>query len=196
LTPSDQVLLTAVSRGDKAAFQQLYERFSARVYSTALSYAQQEQEAEEIVQDVFVNIFRKAHQFQGKSAVSTWIYRIAVNASLNHIQSKKRHFLLRAFESTEQSTKHPIHQQESFYHPGIALENKENAQLLYGVIQQLPKRQKTAFILSFIEELPRQEVADIMETSLKSIESLLQRSKKNLRRQLKNRYPNRGKRKK
>lgn len=188
MLPSSKDLLTAISQGDKVAFQQLYERFSAKVYSTALSYAQQEQEAEEIVQDVFVNIFRKAHQFQGKSAVSTWIYRIAVNASLNHIQAKKRRF---AFIPLDQAP-----EQQGFYHPGISLENKENAQLLYTAIQVLPDRQKTAFILSFIEELPRQEVADIMQTSLKGVESLLQRGKKNLRDQLKKWYPNRGKSKK
>ncbi|MGH1337992.1 MAG: RNA polymerase sigma factor [Aureispira sp.] len=185
---SSKDLLAAVSHGDDVAFQQLYERFSAKVYSTALSYAQQEQEAEEITQDVFVNIFRKAHQFKGKSAVSTWIYRITVNASLNHIQSKKRRFFWQPLEQ--------IPEPSNFHHPGISLENKENATLLYAAIKTLPDRQKTAFILSFIEDLPRQEVADIMETSLKSIEALLQRSKKNLRDQLKKWHPNRGKKKK
>lgn len=188
MQPSSKDLLAAVSQGDKIAFQQLYERFSAKVYSTALSYAQQEQEAEEIVQDVFVKIFRKAHQFKGNSAVSTWIYRITVNTALSHIQSSKKRFF---WQSLEQ-----IPNVESFYHPGISLENKENAQQLYAAIQHLPDRQKTAFILSFIEELPQQEVADIMQTSLKGIEALLQRGKKNLRETLKKWYPDRGKKKK
>lgn len=188
MQPSPKELIAAISQGDKVAFQQLYAHFSAKVYSTALSYAQQEQEAEEIVQDVFVKIFRKAHQFKGNSSVSTWIYRIAVNTSLNHLQSKKRKFLWQPLEQVKEP--------EGFYHPGISLENKEKAQLLYAAIKILPERQKTAFILSYIEELPRQEVADVMETSLKGVEALLQRGKKNLREQLKKWYPERGKKKK
>jgi RNA polymerase sigma-70 factor (ECF subfamily) len=159
LQPTSKDLLTAVSQGDTIAFQQLHERFSAKMYSTALSYAQQEQEAEEIVQDVFVKVVRKAHQFKGNSTVSTWIYRITVNTALSRIQFSKKRFLGQPLEQ--------IPNAENFYHLGILLENKENAQQLYAAIQHLPDRQKTAFILSFIEELPQQEVADIMQTSHK-----------------------------
>lgn len=93
MQPTSKDLSTTVSQGDTIAFQQLYECFSAKVYSTALSYAQQEQEAEEIVQDVFVKVVRKAHQFKGNSTVSTWIYRITVHTALNRIQSSKKRFL-------------------------------------------------------------------------------------------------------
>ena len=71
-----------------------------------------------------------------------------------------------------------------FEHPGILLEKKEDAKLLFLEIKTLPVSQQTAFILSLIEGLPRQEVADIMETTLKAVESLLQRAKKNLRTKL------------
>jgi RNA polymerase sigma-70 factor (ECF subfamily) len=83
-----------------------------------------------------------------------------------------------------------------FEHPGVLLENKENAASLYKAMECLPNSQKTAFILSYIEELPRQEVADIMETSLKAVESLLQRAKSNMRSELEKSYPNRRKSKK
>ena len=73
------------------------------------------------------------------------------------------------------------------------MENKENAKLLFKVIDKLPDTQKTAFILSYIEELPRQEVANIMETSLKAVESLLQRAKKKMRVELEKIFPNRRK---
>lgn len=76
-----------------------------------------------------------------------------------------------------------------FQHPGVLLENKEKAQYLFSVIETLAEAQKTAFILSFVEGLPRQEVADIMETSLKSVESLLQRAKANLKKKLIEIYP-------
>lgn len=180
-------LITAIAQGDRIAFATLYELFAAKVYNTALSYTQNEQDAEEVTQDVFTNIFRHAVKFKGNAAVNTWIYRITVNTSLNYIKRKKRFSFLNFSESKRD--------QPDFEHPGVLLENKEKAKILFKVIDTLPDKQKTAFILSFIEDLPRQEVANIMEISLKAVESLLQRAKKNLRKKLEKLYPNRRKRK-
>lgn len=157
------------------------------MYNTALGYLQNIEEAEEITQDVFVTIFNKANTFKGKAKVSTWIYRITINKSLNLIDKKNR----RPKSGKEIEDFHKV----DFQHPGILLENKEKAQYLFSVIDTLAETQKTAFILSFVEGLPRQEVADIMETTLKSVESLLQRAKTNLKKKLISIYPE-GNRKK
>ncbi len=182
MSDTRQIMLS-VANGDRKAFHQLYELYSDKVYNTALSYVQNEQDAEEITQDVFTNVFRKAASFKGEATVSTWIYRITINTSLNHIKRKKRlSFLSFGISQPEKP---------DFEHPGIILEHKEHAKALFKVIDTLPESQKTAFILSFVEELPRQEVADVMEVSLKAVESLLQRAKKNLRNKLENLYPDR-----
>ena len=181
----ETLLLKKVGQRDQAAFRQLYKMFSAKVYNTALSYAQSTPDAEEITQDVFVKIHRSAGKFRGNSSVNTWIYRIAVNASLDFLKKKKR---LSIFQLS-----HTPKEKLDFEHPGVLLENKEKSKMLFKVIDTLPETQKTAFILSFIEELPRQEVADIMQTSLKAVESLLQRAKGNLRKRLAKEYPHRRK---
>jgi len=113
------------------------------------------------------------------------VYRISINTSLSCIQKRKKNSFLK-FKDTQ--IEYP-----NFEHPGVLLENKENAATLFKAIDTLTHNQKTAFLLSFIEELPRQEVADIMEISLKATESLLQRAKANLRKKLENIYPNRRK---
>lgn len=172
---NDQKLINLIALGDANAFKDLYNQYADKVYNTALSYAKNVPDAEEITQDVFVKIHNNASKFKGKSSLSTWIYRIAINTSLDAIKKKKNHFSL----STE-NTLEPV----DFDHPGIALENQDDAKILFSVIDTLPDTQKTAFILSFVEELPRQEVADIMNTSLKSVESLLQRAKSTLRKKL------------
>lgn len=184
-TPKEKILLLV--NGDRSALRSLYELFSEKVYNTALSYAQNKEDAEEITQDVFTSVFRNAAKFKGESAVNTWIYRITVNTSLNHLKRKKRNSFLK-FGKIEL-------EQPDFEHPGVLLENKENAKRLFLVIDALPDTQKTAFILSYIEDLPRQEVADVMGVSLKAVESLLQRGKKNLRIKLEKEYPNRRKKK-
>lgn len=181
-------LIQAIANGDRTAFRKLYNEFSEKVYNTAISYVQNDEDAEEITQDVFTSIFKNASKFKGDSAVGTWVYRISVNTSLNYLKKKKR-FSLFNFGS-------PDPEQPDFEHPGILLEKKENAKVLFKVIDTLPDSQKTAFILSYIEDLPRQEIADIMETSLKAVESLLQRAKGNLRKKLEKLYPNRRKKKK
>lgn len=177
-----QKIIVAITKGDRKAFVQLYELFSVQVYNLAISYAQNEQDAEEITQDVFVKINKYAENFKREASVRTWIYRITVNTALNHIKPKKRR-LMTGLLSPKMVT-------PDFDHPGVILEQKEASKALFKVIHTLPHNQKTAFILSFIDGLPRKEVADIMEISLKATESLLQRAKGNLRTRLKPLYPN------
>lgn len=182
---NDLDLIQAILKGDQEAFALLYERYSARVYNVALSYTKNVEEAEEITQDVFVKLYNSPSDFRGASTFGTWIYRITVNASLNHVKKRNRFALLKKNMDASESV--------DFHHPGVLMENKENAAALYKVIDCLPNNQKTAFILSYIEDLPRKEVADVMETTLKAVESLLQRAKKNMRLELKKIYPNRRK---
>lgn len=182
---SENDIIRAISDGNEQAFAKLYELYSDKVYNTALSYSKNKEDAEEITQDVFVSIYRNATSFEGKSSLNTWIYRIVVNTSLNYLKKKNRFVILKnTFLKSEKI---------DFEHPGVLLENKEDAAALYQVMDGLPNNQKTAFILSFIEELPRQEVANIMDTSLKAVESLLQRAKKNMRSRLGKKYPHRRK---
>ena len=175
----DFELIQLVAKGDKIAFRKLYASFQEKVYNTAISYVQNTVDAEEITQDVFLKIYQNAAKFKGNATLNTWIYRITVNTALNVVKKKKRFSF---FSLGEQVTTFP-----DFNHPGILLEKKEDAKLLFAEIKGLPNSQQTAFILSLIEGLPRQEVADIMETSLKAVESLLQRAKKNLRTKLEKR---------
>lgn len=151
----------------------MYELQSENIYSTAINYLQNVEDAEEITQDVFITVFDKIESFNQASKLSTWIYRITVNKSINYIKKRKRHQLL----SLGLLTKDPA----NFNHPGILLEQKEEGQALFKQIDKLPPQQKTAFILAYIEHLPQQEVAEIMETTVKAIESLLQRAKAKLR---------------
>ncbi len=178
-------LIQRLREGDRTAFKILFENFKSRVFNTCLSYVQHTEEAEEITQDVFIEIHRSVGLYKGESALSTWIYRISVNKCLDflrHRKRKKRSGLLVSLfkkDSTELQVDAP-----HFDHPGVVLENKEKAALLFKVIDNLPNQQKTAFILSQIEDLPQKEIATIMKLSEKAIESLLQRAKANLRNDL------------
>lgn len=173
--------------GDQEAFRLLYHEYSDKVYNTALSFTKNIEDAEEVTQDVFTRVYLNASKFKGDSRISTWIYRIAVNTSLTQVQKSKRRNVIGSMES-EQYNEPP-----EWVHPGVILENKEDAIYLYKVLENLPDNQKSAFILTFIDGLPQKEVAKIMESSLKAVESLLQRAKMNMRAKLEKLHPNRRK---
>lgn len=163
----------------------LYDLHNINIYNTAISYLQSTQDAEELTQDVFVTIFGKIGKFNQASKLSTWIYRITVNKSINYIKKRKRHTLF----SIGSLTREP----SDFNHPGIQLEQKEEGKELFKQINNLAPNQKTAFILVYIELLPQQEVADIMDTSVKAVESLLQRAKAKLKANINFYQPTEGK---
>jgi len=86
----------------------------------------------------------------------------------------------------------PLHDKPNFEHPGIQLEQKERSRYLFQAIDTLPENQKTVFVLAHIEELPQKEIAEIMNISVKAVESLLQRAKGNLRKKLSDIYDRRN----
>lgn len=164
-------------------FNQIYFEYRLMVFNLALHYVLNTEDAEEIAQDVFVKVYKNIHNFKEQSSIKTWIYRITVNASLDYIaykNSKKRFFIFGKRESADKeylSVKHTDH-------PGVLLENKETAAMLFSVINTLPETQRTAFLLSKLEGLGNAEIAEIMETSIAAVESLQVRAKKTLREKL------------
>ena len=186
-------LIYQSAQGNEQAFKALYELFKGKVFNTTLSYLQDASEAEETTQDVFVEVWKSASKFEGKSSVSTWIYRIAVNKCLDRLRYKKRKKRFAFLQSLfNDETGELLYDSPHFDHPGILLENKETAAILFQAIDELPEQQKTAYILSYIEDIPQKEVAEIMKNTPKAIEALNRRAKANLKNQLEKLYPRRG----
>lgn len=178
---------------NEEAFELLYNHHCDRVFSILISYTKNAEDAEELLQDVFVTIYNMASGFQFNSSVSTWIYRIAVNKSLDFQRKKSRQKRSGIFTSLFAKDSVEVkYESVDFAHPGAKLENKEDAQQLFRAIDSLSENQKTAFILTQIEGLPQKEVGEIMNQSRKSVESLIQRAKANLRVELGKFYPERG----
>lgn len=193
----ENLLLMEMASGNEKPLDYYYNKYAAKVYSTILSYTKNEEDAEELLQDVFVTLFDSANKFKNDASVSTWIYRIAVNKCLDFLRrmnSQKRKGIFSSFFSKDSGE--TIIEPIDFVHPRVKLENAEDAKLLFRVLDELTENQKTVFILTQIDGLPQQEVADIMKLSRKSVESLLQRAKASMREKLETFYPERGKHKK
>ncbi len=178
----EKPFIKKLAQKDPATIRELLSTYTTRVYNTVMGYVKNVEDAEELTQDVFFAILESAGKFQHQSSLSTWIYRIAVNKSLDFLRfkgRKKRSGIVISLSKKEKAEENiqPLH----FEHPGAILEKQEKESFLFRAIDQLPETQKTAIILAKIEGLPQKEVAEIMEISVKAVESLLQRGKGNLR---------------
>jgi RNA polymerase sigma-70 factor (ECF subfamily) len=158
------------------------------VYNLALQYVQNVQDAEDITQEVFVKLYQNLQHFNADTAsLKTWIYRITINQSLDFIKSKRAKkrfgFITALFNNYNNE---PIADVVNFNHPGVAVEDKEALQQVFGFINALPKNQRTAFILARLEDKSQKEIGEIMNLSTKAVESLLQRAKQSLQKKLPN----------
>ncbi|NRD23977.1 RNA polymerase sigma factor [Winogradskyella litoriviva] len=172
------------------AYGKLLDDFQQKVFGTCLSFVPNKEDAEDIAQEVFVEVFNSISKFKGDSKLSTWIYRITTNKCLEFIRKKntKKRF---AFLQSITGNAIPIDKTDYFTemnHPGILLENKELSETLFKAINSLPESQSVVFTLHKIDGKSYQEVAEITKRSLSSVESVMFRAKKNLQKGLENYY--------
>jgi RNA polymerase sigma-70 factor (ECF subfamily) len=187
--------INKLKKGDQSAFSQLLEHYQHKVFNTCLSFVPNKEDAEDVAQEVFLEIYKSIHKFKGKSKLSTWIYRIATNKCLEFIRKKnaKKRF---AFMQTILGNNIPVDKTAyftEFNHPGIVLENKEKSATIFKAINTLPESQKVIFTLAKIDGKSYQEIAEITGKSLSSVESVMFRAKKALQQKLEKLYKEKDK---
>ena len=180
----DRTLVERLKAGDESAFRYMVTTWQAMVYNTALGIVQKEEDAEDISQDVFVQVFQSIASFKGESKFSTWLYRITITKSLDHERKKKRKKRFAFVTSLFGEDNAEELQVPDFNHPGVAMDKKEDAAVLFRAIASLPENQRIAFTLHKVESLSYQEVCEVMQTSISSVESLMHRARTNLRKKL------------
>ena len=181
-------LIERLKKGDDAAFKEIVESSQGLVYNTALGIVQNPEDAEDVAQEVFVQLYESIKSFKGESKLSTWLYRITVSKAMDHLRKKKRKKRFAYVQSLFGANEELVHDPPDFVHPGVSLDNKEKAKELFKAIDQLPAKQKIAFTLNRIEGLSYQEISEIMKLTVASVESLLHRARKNLRKNLETYY--------
>ena len=189
---SETEFIVQLRNKSEQAYSTLLDDFQQKVYATCISFVPNTEDAEDVAQEVFVEVFNSIHKFKGDSKLSTWIYRITTNKCLEFIRKKntKKRF---AFMQSITGNAIPFDKTDYFTemnHPGIALENKETSETLFSAINQLPEAQRVVFTLHKVDGKSYNEISEITEKSLSSVESLMFRSKKNLQKLLENFYKN------
>jgi RNA polymerase sigma factor (sigma-70 family) len=176
-----ETLINKLKQGDQSGFTSLMEMYQDMVYNTAIGIVQNEDDADDITQEVFVQVYLSINAFKGESKLSTWLYRIAITKALDHEKRKKRKKRFAIVQSLFSSGDHEADHPAEFNHPGVELEKKERAAELFKALKKLPENQRVAFTLHKLEGQSYQEIAEILQTSLFAVESLMGRAKVNLK---------------
>ena len=180
---SDHDLMQQAARGDHAAFGTLTARYQERVYRLAMRYVGDQDLARDIVQEVFLRVYRAAPRYHPQASFFTWLYRIAVNYCLNQIRRTRSDPLggqMRDAQVDDVGQITPAVQDRA----DQRIEQQERARAVRAALDQLPKRQRMAVLLVRFEELSYRQAAAVLNCSEGALESLLQRAMKLLRQRL------------
>lgn len=174
---SDLILAQSAAKGDMKSFEELYNRHHRRVYSLCLRMLQNTAEAEDLTQEVFIQLYRKIGSFRGDSAFTTWLHRLTVNQVLMHFRKRTV-----KFEKTTEEGETPVQIVPGTENQGkmpivdkIALEN---------AIAQLPQGYKNVFVLHDVEGYEHEEVARILGCSVGTSKSQLHKARLKMRKLL------------
>jgi RNA polymerase sigma-70 factor, ECF subfamily len=176
----EQNLIELLKRGDLGAFKDLVDVYQHKVFATCYRFLLNQEDAEDVSQEVFIEIFNSVHLFRRESKLSTWIYRIAVTKSLDTIRKKKRR---KRFSSIGQyfGLDEVAHLVLEKSRPDKDFEEQENWASLMEVLDVLPDNQRVAFTLSKIEDYSNAEIADVLQTTVSAVDSLIYRAKQRLK---------------
>ena len=183
---TDNEAIKLILEGDREKFGVLVEKYQQIVFRTVMGYLHNKDDADDLSQEVFIQVYQSLSRFRGESSFSTWIYRIAVNASLNRIRKSSENFLVRRFETllgTDKKEEYVFTPADN-EDPENILIREEHLRWLQKALDSLPESQRTAIILSKYDDLPQKEIAEIMNLTEGAVEALIQRAKKNLREKL------------
>jgi RNA polymerase sigma-70 factor (ECF subfamily) len=170
----DGELAAGIAAGDADAFERFVKKYERPVLSTIYRYVGDRVAAEDVAQEVFLKVWRRAKSFKGRSSFSTWLYRVVVNQCLNFRRKRAR------------AKNVPLDEAVVADGPALdeGLDEANKAAAVRAAVDELPPRQRMALILSKFEGCSYREVAEIMRTSTSSVESLLFRAKHNLKKKL------------
>jgi RNA polymerase sigma-70 factor, ECF subfamily len=182
---TDLELVDGLLKQDKNAIQYLVRTYGNKIIRTSFSFVTNMEDAEDLSQDVFIEILKSAGNFRKNSSLGTWIYRITVNKSLDHLRKQKRKLVMQQLSTILHLS--PNDPDKNLFEPGLIdtrHEEEEKRKILDQAISSLPENQKIAFILNKYDERSYQEISEIMNVSLSAVESLIHRAKLNLQKKL------------
>lgn len=187
---TDTEIINMILHGNREKFRLLVEKYQSMVFRTCMGFLHDKDDSEDLTQDVFIQIYQSLNSFKGDAAFSTWVYRIAINASLNTVRKNSRIPVLNRIGSFFDSSKGKEENIPAFdsEDPESILISTEKSKWIQEALGNIPENQRTAIILSKYDDLSQREIAEIMNISEGAVESLIQRAKASLKSKLAPKY--------
>lgn len=183
-----EINIESLKTGDERAFRDLVDMYRKDIYNLCLNIVANAEDAEDVAQEAFIQAYHSVNSFREGSQIKTWLYRIAINKCYDHLRWKKRKKRFSFIQPLYNKDDEPIEIPSNFQHPGIVLDNKETAALLFAALESLPDNQQTAFVLYETEGMDYKQIAETMDMSVSAVESLLFRARASLRKKLEKYY--------
>ena len=184
MSVSDEILVKKSQKGDYPSFEELVKRYEKKIYNLAYRIMGNKEDASDVLQETFLQAFKKLSGFKGKAKFSTWLYRIAVNICLMRKRKGKRmetvSLDIPILTKKEDEIKRELRDDWS-ESPLATLENEEVKKNLSEAIDSLPEEYRTVFLLRGLNGLSNEEVANVMKISLPAAKSRLHRARLFLR---------------
>jgi RNA polymerase sigma-70 factor (ECF subfamily) len=181
---TEQEMIRGTLEGNENSFRMLVELYQEMVFRTCMGILHSREDADDIAQEVFMEIYTSLGNFRSQSKLSTWIYRIAVNKSLNHLKRLKRKKLFSRLEDLATGRLGGQLSEPSADASDKGLVDKERTELLQFALNSLPENQRVAFVLFRYDDLSQKDIADQMGLSVPAVESLIHRAKQTLQKKL------------
>lgn len=171
-------MIEGLKKGSPEAFRALVEQYCRTIISTCYGFLNSTEDAEDVAQEVFIEVYKSVRQFRKEADLNTWIYRISINKSLDLLRKRKRKKRIADLRGLF------VSKNRGAGSPHEKLEEKERREILQEQIGLLAENQRIAIVLSQYDRLTNKQIAEIMETSESAVESLLHRARGNLRKHL------------
>jgi RNA polymerase sigma-70 factor (ECF subfamily) len=183
----DAALMLRVKQGDVAAFTELVEKYKQPVMNVIYRTLRDATEAEDLAQNVFVQVYKSAARYKNTAKFTTWLFTIARNLCLNEIRRRSRHPAESLDVPHPEQEDQPLRQFEDkkTFAPTESLLHGELEEKIQEALAELPENQRTAILLCRQEELSYEEIAEVLDCSVSAIKSLIHRGRETLKEKLK-----------
>lgn len=184
INKTDEELIEVVLSGNHSAFEEIFFRYHQKAYNLAMRISRNQDDAEEIIQEVFTSVFSKLNRFEGKSTFSSWLYRITVNTAFMKLRGRKKHDAMSLEDDVLPVQNCWAEKRSDASDVNFLSSRHELKQHISEAIDSLPSEYRAIFVMRDVDGLSNQEVAEVLNISIAAVKSRLHRTRLMLRKKL------------